>query len=88
MNLLLNRKGSVVCNFKIKYVLKEAFVAVPFSIKPSNITVTLSKGFQFKKGILFQRFVIARGSFKATSKFKQRLNALLFTLLGPTQKMT
>ena len=62
------RQGSVVCNFKIRYVLKEAFVAVPFSIKPSNITVTLGQGFQFKKGILFQRFVIARGSFKATSK--------------------
>jgi len=60
-------KGSVVCNFKIRYILKEAFVAVPFSIKPSNITVTLGQGFQFKKGILFQRFVIARGSFKASS---------------------
>ena len=42
-------------------------MAVPFSIKPSNITVTLGQGFQFKKGILFQRFVIARGSFKASS---------------------
>lgn len=62
------RKGSVVCNFKIRYVLKEAFVAVPFEIKPSNITVTLGQGFEFKTGILFQRFVIARGSFKATSK--------------------
>ena len=31
--------------------------------------MTLGQGFQFKKGILFQRFVIARGSFKATSKY-------------------
>ena len=57
----------MVCNFKIKYILKEAFVAIPFSIKPSNISVTLNRGFQFQKGILFQRFVIARGSFKASS---------------------
>ena len=63
------REGSVVCNFKIRYILKESFVAVPFSIKPSNITNTLEQGFQFKKGILFQRFDIARGSLKASSKF-------------------
>ncbi len=50
-------------------------MAVPFSIKPTNITATLGQGFQFKKGILFQRFVIARGSFKATSKII--LNKLL-----------
>jgi hypothetical protein len=62
-------KGSVVCNFKIRYILKEAFVAIPFQIKPSNITVTLGRGFEFKRGIIFQRFVIARGSFQATSNY-------------------
>ena len=57
--------GSVVCNFKVNYVLKEAYLAIPFAIKPSNITDAMNKNFKFKKGILFQRFLIASGSFKS-----------------------
>ncbi len=71
----LNRKGSVVCNFKIRYVLKEAFQAVPFRINPANVTGALDKTFQFRRGVLFQRFVIASGSFLASSKF------VIFTFL-------
>merc|ERR1712013_278520 len=52
-------RGSVVCDFKVNYVLKEAYVAIPFAIKPSNITDAMGKNFKFKKGILFQRFLIA-----------------------------
>jgi hypothetical protein len=36
----------VVCNFKIRYVLKEAFAAVPFRINPANVTGALDKTFQ------------------------------------------
>jgi len=61
------RPGSVVCNFKVNYVLKEAYLALPFAIKPSNITDTMNKNFKFKKGILFQKFLIVGGSFKASA---------------------
>jgi len=61
------RPGSVVCNFKVNYVLKEAYLAVPFAIKPSNITDSMNKNFKYKKGILFQRFLIAAGSFKSAA---------------------
>ena len=57
-----------MCNFKVNYVLKEGFVAVPFRIKNQNVTQALDNGFQFEKGILFQRFVIAAGSYKSDSK--------------------
>jgi hypothetical protein len=58
-----------VCNFKVNYILKEGFVAVPFSITPSNVTGKLNSNFQFQQGVLFQRFVIAAGSFKAKSEY-------------------
>ena len=61
------RKGSVVCDFKVNYILKEAYIAIPFAIKPANITNIMGNNFKFKKGILFQRFLIAGGSFNATS---------------------
>merc|ERR1719393_232012 len=61
------RQGSVVCDFKVNYILKEAYIAIPFAIKPSNITDAMSKNFKFKKGVLFQRFLIAAGSFNASS---------------------
>jgi len=61
------RKGSVVCDFKVNYILKEAYVAIPFAIKPSNISDAMSKNFKFKKGILFQRFLIAAGSFNSSA---------------------
>eukprot|EP00092_Neocalanus_flemingeri_P035239 GFUD01038343.1.p1 GENE.GFUD01038343.1~~GFUD01038343.1.p1 ORF type:complete len:1287 (+),score=506.35 GFUD01038343.1:270-4130(+) len=61
------RKGSVVCDFKVNYILKEAYIAIPFAIKPSNITDAMNKNFKFKKGILFQRFLIAAGSFNSSS---------------------
>ena len=72
--VLLNsfRKGSVVCNFKVNYVLKEGFVAIPFHVNATNVTQTLGDGFTFKQGLLFQRFVIAAGSFKAASKILKR----------------
>lgn len=57
----------MVCNFKVDYVLREGFVAVPFHINATNVTTALGDGFKFKKGILFQRFVIASGSFKSAS---------------------
>ncbi|XP_040583140.1 uncharacterized protein [Lepeophtheirus salmonis] len=59
--------GSVICNFRINYILKEAYVAIPFIIKPKNVTNALLDKFKFQRGILFQRFVIASGSFKASS---------------------
>ena len=61
------RRGSVVCDFKVNYILKEAYIAIPFAIKPSNITNAMGNNFKFKKGILFQRFLIAGGSFNASS---------------------
>ncbi len=57
----------MVCNFKVNYILKEGFVAVPFAISPANVTGTLSDAFEFQQGVLFQKFVIGAGSFKATS---------------------
>ncbi len=65
---LLLRKGSVVCNFKVNFVLREGFVAVPFHVNATSVAEALGEGFKFKKGILFQRFVIAAGSFKSASK--------------------
>ncbi len=62
------RKGSVVCNFKVNYVLREGFVAVPFRLNGTNVTEALGEGFKYQKGVLFQRFVIAAGSFKSSSK--------------------
>jgi len=61
------KRGSVVCDFKVNYILKEAYIAIPFAIKPSNITDAMNNNFKFKKGILFQRFLIAGGSFDASS---------------------
>ena len=61
------RQGSVVCDFKVNYILKEAYIAIPFAIKPSNITDAMNKNFKFKKGILFQRFLIAGGSFNSSA---------------------
>ena len=61
------RQGSVVCDFKVNYILKEAYIAIPFAIKPSNITDAMNKNFKFKKGILFQRFLIAAGSFNSSA---------------------
>ena len=78
--------GSVVCNFKIKYILKEAFAVVPFTITPSTITNSLGQSFHFKRGILFQRFVIATGSFKASSKTVTKITIYFFdTYLFPLQ---
>ena len=59
--------GSVVCNFKVNYVLREAYLAIPFTIKPSNVTNAMNKNFKFRKGILFQKFLIVAGSFKSSS---------------------
>jgi len=61
------RPGSVVCNFRVNYILKEAYLALPFAIKPNNVTDTMNKNFKFKKGILFQKFLIVGGSFKSSS---------------------
>ena len=38
----------------MNYILKEAYIAIPFSIKPSNITNIMGQNFKFKKGVLFQ----------------------------------
>merc|ERR1719334_2803366 len=61
------KRGSVVCDFKVNYILKQGYIAIPFAIKPSNITDAMGKNFKFKKGILFQRFLIAAGSFNASA---------------------
>ena len=60
------KKGSVIVNFKIDYSLKHAVLAIPFELKPENITDTLAKDFQFQNGILFSRFAIAANSFNGT----------------------
>lgn len=60
----------MVCNFKVNYVLKEGFVAIPFHVNSTNITTALGSGFEFKQGLLFQRFVIAAGSFKSASEYE------------------
>ena len=39
---------------QVNYILKEAYIAIPFSIKPSNITSIMGQNFKFKKGVLFQ----------------------------------
>lgn len=59
--------GSVVCNFKVNYVLREAYLAIPFAIKPTNITTAMNKNFKFRRGIIFQKFIIVAGSFKASA---------------------
>ena len=48
------RKGSVVCDFKVNYILKKPCNAIPFALKPANITDSMNKNFKFKKGILFR----------------------------------
>ena len=60
------KTGRVVVDFKVNYVIKEAYIAIPYVIKPSNISKTLSDNFQFQKGILFQRFLIATDSFNSS----------------------
>ena len=60
------KRGSVVVNFKVDYQLKDAVIAVPFKLRPENITETLSKDFQFQSGILFRRFNIAPDSFNGS----------------------
>ena len=59
------KKGRVVVDFKVNYVTKEAYIAIPYVIKPSNISKTLDDNFQLQKRILFQRFPIATDSFKS-----------------------
>jgi hypothetical protein len=59
--------GSVVCNFKVNYVLREAYLAIPFAIKPTNITTAMNKNFKFRRGIIFQKFIIVAGSFKSST---------------------
>ena len=41
-------------HIQVNYILKEAYIAIPFSIKPSNITNIMGQNFKFKKGVLFQ----------------------------------
>ena len=60
------KRGSVVVNFKVDYILKHAVLAIPFKLKPDNITDTLAKDFQYQNGILFSRFAIAANSFNGT----------------------
>ena len=61
------KKGSIVCNFKVNYIVKTAYIATSFIIKPENITCAMNKNFQWKTGILFQRFLIAAGSLNTSS---------------------
>jgi len=61
------KKGSVVVDFKVNYVLKEAYIAIPFTVNPANISKLLGDNFNFQKGILFQRFLIASDSFNSSS---------------------
>ena len=60
------KRGSVVVNFKVDYQFKDAVIAVPFKLKPENITQTLAKDFQFQSGILFRRFQIPANSFNGS----------------------
>merc|ERR1712013_422158 len=61
------KKGSVVCNFKVNYVIKDAWVAIPFAIKESDVVKAMDKNFKLKKGILFQRFLIDANSFNTST---------------------
>ena len=58
----------MVCDYKIHYILKEGFVAVPFVFNATNVTDALEDGFKTQTGVLFQKFIIAVGSHKAKSK--------------------
>ena len=60
------KRGSVVVNFKVDYELKDAVVAIPFKLKPENISEGLAKDFQYQNGILFRRFAIPANSFNGT----------------------
>lgn len=66
--LFLFRKGSVVCNFKVNFVLHEGYVAVPFHVTTDNVTEVLDQGFTFQQGVLFQKFIIAAGSYNSASE--------------------
>ena len=60
------KRGSVVVNFKVDYELKDAVIAIPFKLKPENVSDTLSRDFQYQSGILFRRFEIAANSFNGS----------------------
>ena len=75
-----SRNGSVVCDYKIHYILKEGFVAVPFVFNATNVTDALDDGFKTQTGVLFQKFIIAVGSHKAKSKLAAKATFYAFSL--------
>lgn len=54
-------------DFKILYNMKDSFLAVPFELKPVNMTDILHKDFKLRKGILFEQFPVDSGSFECSS---------------------
>ena len=53
-------------DFKILYNMKNSFLAVPFELKPVNLSDVLHKDFKLRKGILFEKFPVDTDSFECS----------------------
>ena len=53
-------------DFKIIYNMKNSFLAVPFELKPVNLSDVLHKDFKLRKGILFEQFPVDTDSFECS----------------------
>ena len=53
-------------DFKILYNMKDSFFAVPFELKPVNLSDVLHKDFKLRKGILFEKFPVDTDSFECS----------------------
>ena len=53
-------------DFKILYNIKDSFLAVPFELKPVNLSDVLHKDFKLRKGILFEKFPVDTDSFECS----------------------
>ena len=53
-------------NFKILYNMKDSFLAVPFELKPVNMSDVLHKDFKLRKGILFENFPVDSDSLECS----------------------
>ena len=68
MKVLWNEKRPIFPNLlqNIHPGLKDAVIAVPFKLRPENVSSTLAQDFQYQNGILFRRFAIPADSFNGT----------------------
>ena len=53
-------------DFKILYNMKDSFLAVPFELKPVNMSDVLHKDFKLRKGILFENFPVDSDSLECS----------------------